>query len=87
VTTSQTPEEEHQEHLELIHQLHDAGWGIAETVLTADGTRHRYRDWPWTSDWDGMQTRWSFGKTYNESIRNFLDELQQEREAAKAADK
>ena len=85
MSAPQSPEEENQEHLQLIHQLHDAGWGIAETVLTSDGTRHRYRDLPWTSDWDGMQTRWSFGKTYNEAIRNFLDELQQERGEAKDA--
>ena len=83
----QTPEEEHQEHLDLIRHLHDAGWGIGESQYMSDGVRHRYRDQPWTSDWDGMQTRWSFGKTYNESIRNFLDELQQDREAAKDADK
>jgi hypothetical protein len=44
----QTPEEEHQEHIDLIHQLHDAGWGLAESQYMSDGVRHRYRDQPWT---------------------------------------
>jgi hypothetical protein len=73
----------HEEHLDLIAKIHNVGWIAAEDQITTLGHRIRFRDAPYTSDWDGMQTRYAVGKTYIEALQSFWEELERERDSGR----
>lgn len=72
---------------ELRLQVFRAGWVRRNKMLNGDGTvTLEFREAPYTSDFTGMITRRSVGKTEAEALQNLLDQIEKEAKGAESRD-